>query len=135
MRKLPANTCLVVYFKPTLDRAVRSFSRVKVRKCLKFAYLLIFLELQGILHAVCHQHVQRACALPIDDKFNGRCVVANEMSSSEYEGSNGQLPVKWHCSSECNTVTEAEVAAIVHLKQAFKDASHPIHPTQLCTLY
>ena len=36
--------------------------------------------------------------------------------------------MKWHCSSECNTVTEAEVAAIVHLKQAFEDASHPIHP-------
>ena len=67
---------------------------------------------------------------------NGRCVVANEISSSEYEGSNGpQQPVKWHCSSECNTVTETEVAAIVHLKQAFEDASHPIHPTQFCTLY
>ena len=67
---------------------------------------------------------------------NGRCVVANEISSFEYEGSNGpQQPVKWHCNSECNTVTEAEVAAIVHLKQAFEDASHPIHPTQLCTLY
>ena len=52
---------------------------------------------------------------------NGRCVVANEISSSEYEGSKGQQPVKWHCSSECNTVTEAEVAAIVHLEQAFED--------------
>ena len=60
--------------------------------------------------------------------INGRCVVANEISSSEYEGSKGQHPVKWHYSSECNTVTEAEVAAIVHLKQAFEDASHPIHP-------
>ena len=39
-----------------------------------------------------------------------------------------------HCSSECNTVTETEVAAIVHLKQAFEYASHPIHPTQQCTL-
>ena len=65
---------------------------------------------------------------------NGRCVVANKISSSEYEGSNGQQPVKWHCSSECNTVTETEVAAIVHLKPAFEDASHPIHPTQLGTL-
>ena len=64
---------------------------------------------------------------------NGRCVaiVANEISSSEYEGNNGQQPVKWHCSSECNTVTETEVAAIVYLKPAFEDASHP---TQLGTL-
>ena len=56
------------------------------------------------------------------------CIVANEINSSEYEGSKGQQPVEWHCSSECNTVTEAEVAAIVHLKQAFEDPSHPIHP-------
>ena len=64
---------------------------------------------------------------------NGRCVaiVANEISSSEYEGSNGQQPVKWHCSSECNTVTETEVATIVNLKPAFEDASLP---TQLGTL-
>ena len=42
---------------------------------------------------------------------NGRCIVANEISSSEYAGSiKGQQPVKWHCSSECNTVTETEVA-------------------------
>ena len=57
-------------------------------------------------------------------------IVANEISSSEYAGSiKGQQPVKRHCSSECNTVTEAEVAAVVHLKPAFEDASHPIHPT------
>ena len=61
---------------------------------------------------------------------NGRCIVANEISSSDYAGSiiKGQQPVEWHCSSECNTVAETEVAVIVHLKRAFEDASHPIHP-------
>ena len=64
--------------------------------------------------------VQRAYAIPIDE--NGRCVVANEISSSESESSKRkakQQPVKWSCSSECKPVSE-EVAAIVHLKQAFE---------------
>ena len=81
MRKLPASTCSMVYLKPTLDRAVRSFSRVEVRKCLKF----VFADLLGILHAVCL--VQRlslsACSESlIDDKLNGRCVVSQIMKSA-----------------------------------------------------
>ena len=136
MRKLPASTCSVVYLRPTLDCAVQSsFSRAK-SAC-------VFADLLGITRYF-------ACSMPSSTTqpismfrepvhfplmTNGRCVVANEISSSEYEGSNGHLPVKWHCSSECNTVTETEVAAIVHLKQAFEDASHLIHPTKLDTLY
>ena len=69
-----------------------------------------------------YQLVQRAYAIPIDE--NGRCVIANEISSSESESSKRkgkQQPVKWSCSSECKSVTEAEVAAIVHLKQTFEE--------------
>ena len=68
-----------------------------------------------------YQLVQRAFAIPIDE--NGRCVIANEISSSESESSKRkgkQQPVKWSCSSECKPVTEAEVA-IVHLKQTFEE--------------
>ena len=66
-----------------------------------------------------YQPVQRAYAIPID--VHGRCVVANDISSSESKRKGKQQPVKWNCSSECRPVTEAEVAAIVHLKQAFED--------------
>ena len=69
-----------------------------------------------------YELVQRAYAIPIDE--NGRCVIANEISSSESESSKRkgkQQPVKWSCSSECKPVTEAEVAAIVHLKQTFEE--------------
>ena len=67
-----------------------------------------------------YQAVQRACAIPIDE--NGRCVVANEISSSGNDTSKtkGKQPLKWCCSSECKTLTEAEVAAMVNLKQAFE---------------
>ena len=68
-----------------------------------------------------YQPVQRAYAIPIDE--NGRCVIANEISSTESECSKRkgkQQPMKWNCSSECKPVTEAEVAAIAHLKQAFE---------------
>ena len=73
------------------------------------------------LHDSAYQHVPRACAVPIDD--NGRCVLAKKVGSSETVSSKGkgkEQPLKWHCSSECTAVTEAEVAAIVHLKQEFK---------------
>ena len=67
MRKSPASACSVVYLKPTLDCAVQTFSLAKVPE------IRVCLELQGTLHAVCldsaYQHVQRACALPIDDKW------------------------------------------------------------------
>ena len=55
-----------------------------------------------------YQHVQRACVIPIDEK--GRCVVAKEISSSRNETSKtkGKQPLKWCCSSECKTLTEAE---------------------------
>ena len=66
-----------------------------------------------------YRHVQRACAVPTDD--NGRCVIAKENRCSEYAGSKGQQPGKWHCSSECKAVTETEIAAIVRLKQAFEE--------------
>ena len=69
-----------------------------------------------------YQPVQRAYAIPIDE--NGSCVVASEIGSSEHESSKGkgkQQPMKWSCCSECKAVTEPEVAAIVHLKQAFDE--------------
>ena len=69
-----------------------------------------------------YQPVERAYAIPIGEY--GSCVVANEISSTESECSKRkgkQQPVKWNCSSECKPVTEAEVAAIVHLQQAFED--------------
>ena len=66
-----------------------------------------------------YKPVQRACVIPIDE--NGRCVMANEISSSGNETSKkGKQPLKWCCSSECKTLTEAEVAAVVNLKQAFE---------------
>ena len=67
-----------------------------------------------------YQPVQRACVIPIDE--NGRCVVTNEISSSGNDTSKmkGKQPLKWCCSSECKTLTEAEVAAVVNLKQAFE---------------
>ena len=69
-----------------------------------------------------YQLVQRAYAIPIDE--NGRCVVAKEIGGSENESNKGkgkQQPMKWNCCSECKAVTEPEVAAIVHLKQAFEE--------------
>ena len=66
-----------------------------------------------------YQPVQRAYAIPIDE--SGRCVVANEICSSENDSSKKrgkQQPMKWSCCSECKAVTVA-VDAIVHLKQAF----------------
>ena len=67
-----------------------------------------------------YQPVQRPCVIPIDD--NGRSVVANETSSSGNETSKTKekQPLKWCCSSEWKTLTEAEIATIVNFKQAFE---------------
>ena len=115
MRKLPASACSVVYLKPI--PCIVLFSPFLVRKCLKFVCLLIFLEFQGTLYAVA---MPSSTTQPISMfrepvhfplMTNGRCVVANEISSSEYEGSNGQ---KWHCSSSKQSLKQKTVRSSCH---------------------
>ena len=63
---------------------------------------------------------------------SGRCIVANEISSSKYAGSiKGQQPVKWHCSSECG-----EHCRLFHwfLGQCFLLEVHPFM-TGFCTFW
>ena len=72
-----------------------------------------------------HHPVKRPCAIPI--KENGTCVVANEISNSVNDSTKtkeDQPPKEWNCHSECKVITDAEVAAIVHLRQA---SDKPMH--------
>ena len=73
--------------------------------------------------------VKRPSAIPVDE--NGACVVANEISKSENDStkSKGEQPPKeWNCHSECKVITDTEVSAIVHLRQAFDKLmqGHPL---------
>ena len=106
MHKLPASTCSVVYLKPTLDCAVHFYSRAKVPEIHMFADLLGITRYFACSMPTSTTQPIRIFREPVHFPLmtNGRCVVANEISSSEYEGSNGQQPVKWHCSSECNPI-------------------------------
>ena len=63
------------------------------------------------------------------NKENGTCVVAIEISNSENDSTKtkgDQPPKEWNCHSECKVVTDAEVAAIVHLRQAFDKLMHAV---------
>ena len=56
-------------------------------------------------------------------------VVANEISNSENDSAKtkGEQPLKqWNCHSECKVITDTEVAAIVHLRQAFDKPMHEL---------
>ena len=71
--------------------------------------------------------VKRPSAMPVNE--DGTCVVANEVSNSETNSTNskGEQPTKgWGCHSECKVVTDTEVAAIVHLRQAFDKPMHEL---------
>ena len=69
--------------------------------------------------------VKRPSAIPI--KGNGMCVVANEIRQNDSAKTDGDQPPKqWNCHSECKVVTDTEVAAIVHLRQAFDKPMHEL---------
>ena len=71
--------------------------------------------------------VRRPSAIPVNE--DGTCVVANEVSNSEINSTNskGEQPTKgWECHSECKVITDTEVAAIVHLRQAFDKPMHEL---------
>ena len=69
--------------------------------------------------------VKRPSAIPI--KGNGMCVVANEIRQNDSAKTEGDQPPKqWNCHSECKVVTDTEVAAIVHLRQAFDKPMHEL---------
>ena len=57
------------------------------------------------------------------------CVVANEISNSENDSTKTkgeQPPKQWNCHSECKVITDTEVAATVHLRQAFDKPMHEL---------
>ena len=71
--------------------------------------------------------VKRPSAISI--KENGMCVVTNEISNSENDSTKTkgeQPPKQWNCHSECKMITDTEVAAIVHLRQAFDKPMHEL---------
>ena len=71
--------------------------------------------------------VKRPSAIPVNE--NSTCVVANEISNSENDSTNskGEQPTKgWGCHSGCKVITDTEVAAIVHLRQAFDKPMHEL---------
>ena len=71
--------------------------------------------------------VKRPSAIPI--KENGTCVVANEISNSKNDSTKtkgDQPPKEWNCHSECKVITDAEVAAIVRLRQVFDKPMHEV---------
>ena len=71
--------------------------------------------------------VKRPSAIPI--KENGTCVVANKITNSENDSTKSkgdQSPKQWNCHSECKVITDTELAAIVHLRQAFDKPMHEV---------
>ena len=104
----------------TLLKAARVVSNLNIKGRDDFGEGCHTASSEPFYYDAAYQHVQRACVIPTNEK--GRCVVTNEISSSRNETSKmkGKQPMKWCCSSECKTLTEAEVAAIVNLKQAFE---------------
>ena len=59
--------------------------------------------------------VKRPSTIPIRE--NGTCSFNSENDSTKSKGD--QPPKQWNCHSECKVITDTEVAAIVHLRQAF----------------
>ena len=66
-----------------------------------------------------YKPVKRDFALPIDEC--GKCVLADEIvaDSKISKCSRKNHPMKWACTSECKTLTDDEVHAIVELKELF----------------
>ena len=61
--------------------------------------------------------VKRAYALPVDEY--GECILARELHTDSGKYTNKKRPMKWACTTECKPLTEAEVSAVVELKEAF----------------
>ena len=61
--------------------------------------------------------VKRTYPLPIDE--HGKCILAREIITDSGKHTRKNQPMKWACTSECKMLTEAEVSAIVELKEAF----------------
>ena len=69
--------------------------------------------------------VKRPSAIPVNK--DGTCVVAKEISNSENTNYKGEPATKGlECHSECKVITDTEVAAIVHLRQAFDKPMHEL---------
>ena len=78
-------------------------------------------------YGTAYHPVKRLSAIPI--KENCTCVVANEISNSENDSTKtkgDQPPKEWNCHSQCKVITDAEVATIVHPRQAFDKPMHEV---------
>ena len=66
-----------------------------------------------------YKPVKKKYALPIDE--SGKCILASKLitDNKNSKGSGKNQPMKWSCTSECKTLSDDEVHAIVELKEAF----------------
>ena len=66
--------------------------------------------------------ITRNITVPIDD--NGKCIISDINHCDDKTASGGKhdkkKSAKWRCSSECKTIQQSEIDAIVSLKQAFE---------------
>ena len=60
--------------------------------------------------------VKRNYAIPIDEY--GKCTLAKLVFTDVKDGTK-KLPMKWECTSECRSLTDCEVNAILSLKSSF----------------
>ena len=67
---------------------------------------------------VAYSPVKRNYAIPIDEY--GKCTLAKLVCTDE-KGGTKTPPMKWECTSECKSLTDCEVDAILGLKSAFDE--------------
>ena len=74
---------------------------------------------------------KRDQSLPIDEY--GKCIVASEVDNDSNKRTSKKQPIKWACSDECKSLSEAEVSAIIELKEAFdKPIQEVRHALDVC---
>ena len=72
-----------------------------------------------------YRPVKRPSAIPVN--VDGTCVIEISNSENDSTNSKGKQPTKgWECHSECKVITDTEVSAIVHLRQAFDKPMHEL---------
>ena len=121
-RTLTFACCTAPYMCPTCARATILFW---LRHC--FGEGCHITASEPYYYDSAYHPVKRPSAIPINE--NGTCVVANEISNPENDStkSKGGQPTKeWNCHSECKVITDTEVSAIVHLRQAFDKPLHEL---------
>ena len=111
----------------TLLKTTRAVQNLKIKGRDDFVEGCHTIASEPYYYDSAYHPVKRPCAIPI--KENGMCIVANEISNSENDSTKTKedQPYKqWNCHSECKVVTDTEVAAIVHLRQAFDKPMHEL---------